>query len=334
MGEFNPEDDLKPDASDHRPPRQQKKRNGFAISSVALSRQYVMIGIGILVLLLLIIGIGSALQAPPPQQASQQPATIAKNIDLSSSSSTAQGTPAPVVGNNVNAITPQTLSAPPISDTPTQAPLQPQNANQQRIELPGNIADTLSQPQKQDRINAFTQEDMGNHAGLSTLPTTPATVTPPPGTRSPSEKMSNSSSKRVSPEHQVPVKSTYSRPKTPTTAVAPAPSSKVATSSRGSASTVGSLGVAIKNAPASYFTLQLSGASHENSLKAYARAQKLTNYWVYKTKRDGQPWYVLVNGVYASSGDARRAVVSLPADVQAKKPWVKPIRQVKQDLSK
>ncbi|WP_035344653.1 SPOR domain-containing protein, partial [Dickeya sp. DW 0440] len=87
-------------------------------------------------------------------------------------------------------------------------------------------------------------------------------------------------------------------------------------------------------APASHFTLQLSSASREDSLKTYARELHLTNYWVYETKRDGRPWYVLVNGVYASPEDAKRAISSLPADVQAKKPWVRPIRQVKQDLTK
>jgi DamX protein len=43
---------------------------------------------------------------------------------------------------------------------------------------------------------------------------------------------------------------------------------------------------------------------------------------------------VLVTGVYASSADAKQAIAALPAEVQAKKPWVKPIRQVKQDLNK
>jgi DamX protein len=55
---------------------------------------------------------------------------------------------------------------------------------------------------------------------------------------------------------------------------------------------------------------------------------------VYSTKRDGKPWYVLVSGNYASSAEAKRAIATLPADVQAKKPWVRPVRQVQQDLKK
>jgi DamX protein len=41
-------------------------------------------------------------------------------------------------------------------------------------------------------------------------------------------------------------------------------------------------------------------------------------YVVYETTRNGQPWYVLVSGIYASKDEAKRAVTTLPADVQAK----------------
>ena len=60
--------------------------------------------------------------------------------------------------------------------------------------------------------------------------------------------------------------------------------------------------------------------------------KNLKNYVVYQTTRNGQPWYVLVSGVYASKDEAKRAVASLPADVQAKNPWAKPIHQVQADL--
>ena len=44
------------------------------------------------------------------------------------------------------------------------------------------------------------------------------------------------------------------------------------------------------------------------------------------------PWYVLVSGIYASKDEAKRAVATLPADVQAKNPWAKPLHQVQADL--
>ena len=63
-----------------------------------------------------------------------------------------------------------------------------------------------------------------------------------------------------------------------------------------------------------------------------AKKEKLDRYVVYETSRNGQPWYVLVSGIYASKEEAKRAVTSLPADVQAKNPWAKPLHQVQADL--
>ena len=67
-------------------------------------------------------------------------------------------------------------------------------------------------------------------------------------------------------------------------------------------------------------------------LNGWAKKENLKNYVVYETTRNGQPWYVLVSGVYASKEEAKKAVSTLPADVQAKNPWAKPLRQVQADL--
>ena len=93
-------------------------------------------------------------------------------------------------------------------------------------------------------------------------------------------------------------------------------------------------GSSLQSTPASHYTLQLSSASRSDTLNAYAKQQKLQNYQVYATQRDGKAWYVLVSGNYASAAEAKRAIATLPADVQAKKPWAKPVRQVQQDLKK
>ncbi len=89
---------------------------------------------------------------------------------------------------------------------------------------------------------------------------------------------------------------------------------------------------AIKGAPGSHYTLQLSSSSNSANLNAWAKKENLQHYMVYQTVRNGQPWYVLISGVYASKDEAKRAVSTLPADVQAKNPWAKPIHQVQSDL--
>lgn len=164
-----------------------------------------------------------------------------------------------------------------------------------------------------------------NDGQTSTLPTAPATVSTSKGAKVPvaRETITHPAQKQATVATKQPAISH----KNPTTAVSPAASAGVKSGSAGSSS-------ALKNAPGSHFTLQLSSASRSDTLNAYAKQQKLSDYHVYETKRDGKPWYILVSGNYASSADAKRAIATLPADVQAKKPWVKPVQQVQQDLRK
>jgi len=112
-------------------------------------------------------------------------------------------------------------------------------------------------------------------------------------------------------------------------AATPAPAATASSAAAGkSAGNVGSL----KSAPSNNYTLQLSSSSNYDNLNSWAKKSNLKNYVVYQTSRNGQPWYVLVSGVYASKDEAKRAVSALPADVQAKNPWAKPIHQVQADL--
>ena len=329
MDDLKPEDDLKPDTSDRRPTRTRKSSTG---PKLAVSRQHMMIGIGILVLLLIIIAIGSALKAPTEHEASQQNPNVdvARNINLSDSSSLTSGNNTqPDVANNAsdahdangvkNMAQPQDITVPPISPTPTEAaPQSSANSPTQRVELPGNMSDALSQSQGQ--VDTLSQNM--NDGQTSTLPTAPATVSNTKGAKVPAAR------EVISHPAQKPATATAKQPASrPTTAVSPAASAVTKSGSTGNSSS-------LKNAPGSHFTLQLSSASRSDTLNAYAKQQKLSDYHVYETIRDGKPWYILVSGNYASSAEAKRAITTLPADVQAKKPWVKPVQQVQQDLKK
>ncbi|QXG54929.1 SPOR domain-containing protein [Pantoea jilinensis] len=347
MDEFKPEDELKPDASDRRPSRPRKPS---AAAKVPASRQRIMMGVGILVLLLLVLGIGSALNGPDekkPATAGTTPAASGgsgseKNIDLGGSSSMSAGqtppsgqtTPAADANNastsGEGASAPQRdVSMPPVASTPTQAAPVDAPANQQRVTLPGDLNSALTNQQQQVDNAA-----MGTQGG-SSLPTAPATVSGNAGTAAnpvaaPSRQTPNKSSASARPAHDSSHK-TASKPatrdsKTHTTSAHSPASSAPATASTGSSS-------ASKSVPGGSYTLQLSGASKAESLNAWAKQQNLSGYHVYKTTRNGQPWYVLVNGSYATPADAKRAVASLPAEVRAKNPWVKPVSQVKKEAS-
>ena len=343
MDDLTPEDDLKPDTSDRRPPRARKPSP--SLPKVAVSRQYMMIGIGIVVLVLLIVGIGSAMKSPTTTPSAQQN-NGPKDINLAGNDAAAPAQPsAQAQANTAQAASgqqPQNIGLPPVSPTPTEAQPVPESGQpKERVDLPGDMSDALSSQQNQ--VDGVAQGSMNpGTQSLTSLPTAPATVNGSARSQAPAGSQTSASHIRPAPVVRNPqathaVKPAEHKPAATTphmtkpqatkssptaTPVVPAPS--VAS---GSAS-------AIKSAPGSHFTLQLSGASQSNTLNAFAKQQGLKNYLVYQTARDGKPWFVLVSGNYASSAEAKRAISSLPAEVQAKKPWVKPVHQVQQDLKK
>ena len=76
------------------------------------------------------------------------------------------------------------------------------------------------------------------------------------------------------------------------------------------------------------YTLQLSGATSKTSLKKWADAQRLKGYQIIETQRQGKAWFILVSGDYRSPAAAKKAIASLPIAVQAKNPWVKPLKHL------
>mgnify|MGYP003365047293 CR=1 FL=1 len=390
MDDLIPEDDLKPDTSDRRPQRSRKPSP--SVPKLAVSRQYLMIAVGIIVLLLLILGIGSALKAPS-QQGVGSASKAAKDINLSGAGgdatpatpvTPAQTTPAqtasqPMPGtaaqpdaNGTAGQQPKSIGLPAISPTPTQAQPQADSGQKERVDLPGDMTDALSQQQGQ--VNAAAQGEVNAASqSLTSLPTAPATVDgslKPRASASATTRPARPAATHRAPEkaavvehrpehHAEPAKVTHApvaqivapahkaaapaapavkevkkeavhlAPSTPIVVHTPAPAPVAAKPAAESSSAA-----SLKSAPGSHFTLQLSSASQATGLNTYAREQGLKNYQVYQTTRDGKPWFVLVSGNYATSADAKNAIASLPADVQAKKPWVKPVHQVQQDLKK
>lgn len=298
MDEFKPDsqgqNDLRPDTSDR--PTGRSRQSAAAKPRIALSRQHIMIGVGVLVLLLLIIAISSALKAPTEHEKLQTAGSSnQQNIDLSGSSSLTNSQNQPQLGQA------QEITGSQITPTPTQGQLQTQhNGLGERIEIPGDVVDALNQGQVPTPRTEQSQ---------NVTPLTPPTVKP---------VEQQPVVKPVTPE-KVPAKT--AEPKNP---VHPKQPTK-------STATANNHGSNIMSAPAGSYTLQLSSASRSDTLEAFAKENKLANYKVYKTVRNGQTWYVLIHGNYNSVTDAKNAIATLPAAVQAKKPWVRNMKQVKQD---
>lgn len=364
-GEFEGEDGLKVEAAEHRPARGRKKA---AKQNVPVSRQHLMMGIGILVLLLLIIGIGSAIKSPSSdaQTANKQPGAE-KNIDLSGSVGNIvdqTNTTLPPSGNSDNV---QDISLPAISSTPGEAQRQPTPQTQQRVEVAGDLKNALTQQQGQfdSVVNGSTlptqpatvaQVAGANNGNMSANQIASGSESPRHVATRPERQKAVIEPRKTQPaqtkpaqsKSQATAKATISEPKPVATvkrtepaataqAKVPAPSLK-ATAPAATANTapvghaVTGDASAIKAAPGSHYTLQLSSSSSSANLNAWARKENLQHYMIYQTVRDGQPWYVLISGIYATKDEAKRAVSTLPTDVQAKNPWAKPIHQVQSDL--
>ncbi|MVT06266.1 cell division protein DamX [Enterobacter sp. 10-1] len=342
-----------------RRPRKRKKA-----PAKPASRQYIMMGVGILVLLLLIVGIGSALKSP--SSSNEQAATGEKSINLSDAQDNS-GQPA-VQDQTAGNAQQQDVSLPPIASNPTQGQTTAEPQGQQRVEVQGDLNNALTQQQGQiDSAVAnstlptepATVAPMRNGAAprqATTERQTQAAAAPRPAERKhtviepkpmatakapveskpaqPKRVESTVAAAPVRTPAVEPAKPAATAQAKPTPAAAPAATATAAPAATAAASggkTSGDVS-SMKAAPAGNYTLQLSSSSNYNNLSSWAKKEKLDKYVVYETTRNGQPWYVLVSGIYASKDEAKRAVATLPADVQAKNPWAKPLHQVQADL--
>ncbi|HIF2367638.1 TPA: cell division protein DamX [Salmonella enterica] len=356
------EDDTVDEERVERRPRKRKKA-----AHKPASRQYMMMGVGVLVLLLLIIGIGSALKAPSTSS-SEPSASGEKSIDLSGNAAdqanATQPAPGATSAEQTAGNTSQDISLPPISSTPTQGQSPVVADGQQRVEVQGDLNNALTQNPEQ-------MNNVAVNSTLPTEPATVAPVRNGSTTRQaavsePAERHTTRPERKqavIEPKKpQATAKTTTAEPKKPvapvkrtepaapaatpkatttttaaqaTASAAPVQTAKPAQASTtpvaGGGKSAGNVG-ALKSAPSSHYTLQLSSSSNYDNLNGWAKKENLKNYVIYETTRNGQPWYVLVTGMYASKEDAKRAVSTLPADVQAKNPWAKPLHQVQADL--
>ncbi|MBA1202363.1 AAA family ATPase [Pseudomonas capeferrum] len=80
------------------------------------------------------------------------------------------------------------------------------------------------------------------------------------------------------------------------------------------------------------YVVQILGTSSETSAQAYVKAQG-GDYRYFKKTLQGKPLYVVTYGNFASRDAALAAIKSLPAKVQAGKPWPRTVASVQQELA-
>jgi septal ring-binding cell division protein DamX len=100
-----------------------------------------------------------------------------------------------------------------------------------------------------------------------------------------------------------------------------------------SSSTTQAASISAKAAGAGGFTLQLMGTHDKQSLVDFIMANNLQDKATYYRRSfDGQDWYVLVSGRYATQSEALEAIGQLPQTVRSMNPWVKPLGLVKKEM--
>ncbi|GAB3474517.1 SPOR domain-containing protein [Azotobacter salinestris] len=109
------------------------------------------------------------------------------------------------------------------------------------------------------------------------------------------------------------------------TAVAPASRSPAAAQPGASAG-----GDWYRGQAASRYALQVLGTRSESSAQAFVRAQG-AGYRYFRKLHQGQPLFVVTYGSFASRAEAQAAIKTLPASVQASKPWPRTFASIQQE---
>ncbi|EPS1774314.1 cell division protein DamX [Klebsiella aerogenes] len=362
------EEEVEEEQQVERRPRKRKK----APAKPASRQYVMMgVGVLVLLLLIVGVGSALKSPSSSNESASgEKSVNLSGDQSMTADQNNNAAQPVDQTAGNTNQQQPQDVSLPPIASNPTQGQPASEPQGQQRVEVQGDLNNALTQQQGQlDSAVAnstlptepATVAPMRNGAAPRQTTERQTAATPRPAERKqvviepkPQSKPQATAKAPVEtkPKHvesapaataSKPVATAQTKPAATTaptataTATAPAATTSTpaatapaATAAAGS-KTAGDVG-SMKSAPSGNYTLQLSSSSNYNNLNNWAKKEKLEKYVVYETTRNGQPWYVLVSGIYASKDEAKRAVATLPADVQAKNPWAKPLHQVQADL--
>lgn len=83
----------------------------------------------------------------------------------------------------------------------------------------------------------------------------------------------------------------------------------------------------------SEYTIQLLGVSSEKAAREFVVAQtNKKDLLIFKSKRQGRDWFVVITGRYASSAQARQAITLLPNVQRDAGPWPRDIKTIQSEI--
>ncbi|WP_305420707.1 SPOR domain-containing protein [Photobacterium leiognathi] len=72
-----------------------------------------------------------------------------------------------------------------------------------------------------------------------------------------------------------------------------------------------------------------------NETKAFVKKNKVqSSTAIYKTRRDGKIWFIVISGDYKTAKQARTAIRALPNELKALRPWPKPYKKIQQEIER
>lgn len=87
--------------------------------------------------------------------------------------------------------------------------------------------------------------------------------------------------------------------------------------------------------PSAGYIVQLLGSYSADGATGFKQTWKASvtgTLYQYETMHNGQPWFVVVSGVYGSKAEAVAAVNALPPKIRRQSPWVRPLKDAQNAL--
>ncbi|WP_318475004.1 AAA family ATPase [Photobacterium leiognathi] len=84
-----------------------------------------------------------------------------------------------------------------------------------------------------------------------------------------------------------------------------------------------------------HYAIQLSASMSWNDTKAFVIKNKVqSSTAIYKTRRDGKIWFIVISGDYKTAKQARTAIRALPNELKALRPWPKSYKKIQQEIER
>ena len=83
----------------------------------------------------------------------------------------------------------------------------------------------------------------------------------------------------------------------------------------------------------SEYTIQLLGVSSQKAALDFIAAQpNKSDLLMFKSKRQGRDWFVVITGRFASSAQARQGIARLPASQRDAGPWSRDVKTIQSEI--